>query len=408
MQRLRVQPLAFLQAQDVELGRVVGVGQQAAVVGAGFHQQGKTGQLGGAVVNVQAVEVFFQNQAWYVAQPVAALQVNRLEHVVGHHQNVAAAAGGVQTGDGFRVQGVAILGNAGLDQCIELSLHFGRLLGGLDVVGPFAGQLAGGVGHEPQAAHAVLHQVLHDPVGREQLGGGGNVFAFHHLANDLVFFLTDVELVEPANHFDFLPVFLRHARHQLGDDGVSAQQVVGQQQLGVVVDAFKQERHGARQLVALGHQQQFVELVVLVASQLQLLHAGGLQAGQAHLGGMAQQFGQAAIAAGEHAVPVVQQLVQFHVAQRGKAVEPGVGHLLHGPRKPIRPMPGDAGQQGIALRGHLGRPLHPVNDRHAAADCGRHHPVCRDAQQRRPGGDGGNEVFAGLRGVGLEVGFVHF
>ena len=204
-----------------------------------------------------------------------------------------------------------------------------------------------------------------------------------------------------------MPVFLGHARHQLGDDGVGAQQVVGQQQLGIVVDALKQKRHGARQLVALGHQQQLVKLVVLVAGQLQGLHLGGLQTGQIHVGGMAQQLGQAAIAAAQYPVAVVQQLVQLHVAQRSKAVEPGVGHLLHGLRKPIRPMPGDAGQQGIALRGDLGRPLHPVNDRHAAADRGGHHPICRDAQQRRPGGDGGNEVFAGLWGVGLEVGFVH-
>ena len=104
---------------------------------------------------------------------------------------------------------------------------------------------------------------------------------------------------------------------------------------------------------------------------------------------------------------VAQVVVQLHVAQRGKAVEPGVGHLFHGLRKAIGPMPCHAGQQGIALRGHFGWPLHPVNDRHAAADRGRYHPVCRDAQQRRPGGDGGNEVFAGLWGVGLEVGSVH-
>jgi hypothetical protein len=98
--------------------------------------------------------------------------------------------------------------HAGLDEGIELGLHLGRLLGGGDVVRPLTGQSALRVGHEPQAAHAVLHQVLHDPVGREELGGGGDVFAFDHLANHLVFFLADVELVQPADDFDLSPVWL--------------------------------------------------------------------------------------------------------------------------------------------------------------------------------------------------------
>lgn len=57
-QFLGVQALAFLQAQHVELGRV---DEQAAVIGACLHQQGEGGQLGGAVVDVQAVEVLLQD-----------------------------------------------------------------------------------------------------------------------------------------------------------------------------------------------------------------------------------------------------------------------------------------------------------------------------------------------------------
>src|SRR5690606_19287531 len=109
-----------------------------------------------------------------------------------------------------------------------------------------------------QAAHAVLHQVLDDPIGREELGGGGDVFAFDDLANDLVLLLADIELVQPADDFDLGPIAFGDCFDQLGNDGVAAQQVVGQQQLGVVVDALKQKRHGAGQGIALGHQQHAV------------------------------------------------------------------------------------------------------------------------------------------------------
>ncbi len=53
-----------------------------------------------------------------------------LEHVIGHHQNVTAATGRVQHGDGFGVKRVAIFTHAGLDEGIKLCLHLGRLLGG--------------------------------------------------------------------------------------------------------------------------------------------------------------------------------------------------------------------------------------------------------------------------------------
>ena len=57
---------------------------------------------------------------------------------------------------------------------------------------------------------------------------------------------------------------------QLGDDGIGAQQVVGQQQFGFVVDPLEQEGHGVRQRIALGNEQTAVEFAVLVAGQLEL------------------------------------------------------------------------------------------------------------------------------------------
>jgi hypothetical protein len=359
-QRLGVHAFAALQCQHIELGwlqvaRIVGGGEQAAVIKAGFHQQGKSGHLGGAVVNVQAVKVLFQYQARDGSGLVAALQVDGLEHVIGHHQNVAAATGRVQHGDGFGVERVAIFAHAGLDEGIELGLHLGRLLGGGDVVRPLFGQGALRVGHEPQAAHAVLHQVLHDPVGREELGGGGDVLRFDDLANDLVLLLADVELVQPADDFDFSPVFFRDLCHQLGNDGVAAQQVVGQQQLGVVVNALKQEGHGAGQGVALGHQQHAVQLAIAVAGEFEFGDFGFVQAWEfaGQVCGVGKDVWQPPGGAGQCPVAVAQVVVQLHVAQRGKAVEPGVGHGFHGVGKAVF---ADALDQLVALAADFGGP----------------------------------------------------
>ncbi len=121
---------------------------------------------------------------------------------------MAGATSRVEQCEGFRVEGGAVLVDASLNKRVELGVDFIRLLGGFYVVIPLARQLAGGVGHQPKAAEAVLYQVLDDPVGGEELGGGGDVFAFHHLADDLIFLLADVELVEPADDFDLLPVGL--------------------------------------------------------------------------------------------------------------------------------------------------------------------------------------------------------
>src|SRR5690606_35566498 len=91
--------------------------------------------------------------------------------------------------------------------------------------------------------------------------------------------------VEPADDLDLGPVFFRDLGDQLGDDRVGTQQVVGQQQLGFVVDALEEEGHGGGKHVALGDQQQAVELAVLVAGELELGDVGGIQAGQFAAGG---------------------------------------------------------------------------------------------------------------------------
>ena len=67
-----------------------------------------------------------------------------------------------------------------------------------------------------------------------------------------------------------MPVFLWDGGDQLADQGVGLEQVVRQQQLGLVVHALEQEGHGLVQGVALGQQQVPVQLLVAGAVHLQL------------------------------------------------------------------------------------------------------------------------------------------
>ena len=105
---------------------------------------------------------------------------------------------------------------------------------------------------------------------------------------------------------------------------------------------------------------------------------------------------------------VAQVVVQLHVAQRGKAVEPGVGHSFHGVSKAVF---ADALDQFVALAADLCGPGLASDDGDVALGLGggyfQRASRLGQAQQVGAGGDGGDEVFAGLGGVGLEVGLVH-
>ena len=81
------------------------------------------------------------------------------------------------------------------------------------------------IGRQPLRPQRVLDQVLHDPVGREELGRRRNVFGGHNLADDLTFLLRDVELVEPADDLDLPPGAFVDALDQLTDQGVGVEQV---------------------------------------------------------------------------------------------------------------------------------------------------------------------------------------
>ncbi|MNZ94349.1 hypothetical protein D3C78_1134540 [compost metagenome] len=77
------------------------------------------------------------------------------------------AAGRIQHRQRLGVESSAVLAHAHLDQRIELGLDIRGLLGRLDVVRHLRLEARAGVGHQPEAAEAVLHQVLDDPVGGE-------------------------------------------------------------------------------------------------------------------------------------------------------------------------------------------------------------------------------------------------
>jgi hypothetical protein len=142
----------------------------------------------------------------------------------------------------------------------------------LDVIVHLPGQLRAGAIQQPQAAEGVFHQVADDPVRGEELGGGGDVLGRDLLVllqsgEHLVLLLGDVELVEPADHLDILAGIRRHRLARQAEDGVAREQILGHQQLGVVVDALEQERHGPVPGVADGHHQQAVGLVLWVVTR---------------------------------------------------------------------------------------------------------------------------------------------
>ena len=98
-------------------------------------------------------------------------------------------------------------------------------------------------------------------------------------------------------------------------------------------------------------------------------------------------------------VAVAQVVVQLHVAQRGKAVEPGVGDGFHGVGEAVFLQ---ASNKLVALAVDLGGPRLAGNQGDVALGLGggylQRASLVRQAQQVGTGGDCGDEVFAGLGG----------
>ena len=168
----------------------------------------------------------------------------------------------------------------------------------------------------------------------EELGDGGDVLGGHGAlaGHDGVLFLGDVELVEPAEDFHLLPVLRVAAGDELADDGVGMQEIVRQQQDGGVVQLAEDIGQDEVQLGALGEQQHTVEFLIAIAIQLEANDLLAVEALDRDVFGVLEDFRQrSALRMAEHPVAVIKvAIVQLHEAQRYEAVEPGVGHGLHG------------------------------------------------------------------------------
>ena len=83
----------------------------------------------------------------------------------------------------------------------------------------------------------------------EELGDGGDVLGGHGAlaGHDLVLPLGDVELVEPAEDLDIGPlpvaaVLVADLGAEAVDDGVLGEEVIGQEQFGLVVEFLEEVR----------------------------------------------------------------------------------------------------------------------------------------------------------------------
>ena len=117
-------------------------------------------------------------------------------------------------------------------------------------------------------------------------------------------------MVEPADDLNLIPRGLINVLHQSADEGVGVQQVRRHQQLGDAADPVEQERHRLVQPMALGQQQQSVQLLVLAAIQFQFYDHVLVQTRQDNIGGVFQDLGpRASIGMGQHPVAVIQVAV---------------------------------------------------------------------------------------------------
>ena len=112
-----------------------------------------------------------------------------------------------------RVAQRQLLGRVDLDEVLGLAL-------GCYVVVHLVGERRVRVVQHPEAPEGVLHEILHDPVGREQLRGGRDVVR-GRLASAVVVLrlaLRYIELVEPAQHLDGLALLVVHVLDDAAQD----------------------------------------------------------------------------------------------------------------------------------------------------------------------------------------------
>ena len=231
-----------------------------------FHHHGKISQLIRTVVNVQTVDVVFQNALCSITLAVTGTLVNLHQHIKGVYEDMSGSHAGVNELDVFRVQGGILFTNFR-----KFHLHFRLLLCLFQIVFPVFFQVAVRVTFHPQTTQAVLHHVTDDPVRGEQLGYGRD-FLFGNLAvlgKCSGFRLGIVILVQPADNLHLttaldVEVILLNIVNQVIDHAIPVNDGQAEQQLGVVLRLFKQSRQNFVQCVALFQEQDSEHLVQLV------------------------------------------------------------------------------------------------------------------------------------------------
>ncbi len=180
------------------------------------------------------------------------------------------------------------------------------------------------------------------------MGDGGDVFGRDGFftSHDLILFFGDVELVEPAEDLDLGAIFVGDLGAEAFGDGGGGEKVVGQEQLGLVVEGLK--KIGQQRVIetASGENQMAINFSLGIRSG----DGGGKPAikevVEAVEVGVRPQFLRQRAAAdefeqfrlgflrgsrGEH--PRLERMPApgIQKAESGEAVEPGVGHSFDQP-----------------------------------------------------------------------------
>ena len=325
-----VDGVAFLNGIDV--AGVFAV-EDAAVILPRLHHYGKIGKLIGAVVNVQTVEVVFQNALGGIPLAVAHAFVDLHQHVKGIYKDMTGTHAGVDEGQVLRAQGGILLADIR-----QLCLHLRLLRGFVQIILPVLPQVAVRVTLHPQAAKAVLHHVADDPIRGEQLGHRWDL-----LLGDLAVFgkgggfrLGVVVLIQPADDLHLtallhVEVLFRDVVGQLVHHALLIHHRKVQQNFGVVGGLFKQTGQDLVQRIALLDEQkakQLVQLVVLLPLDDLGFFLGGK--GQVSIKGGGDQIRlHLAALGGKHPQVGGQIVVDLHEPHSNQAVEPSIGNLLH-------------------------------------------------------------------------------
>ena len=307
--------------------------EDAAVVLPCLHHYGKVCQLIGTVVNIQTIEIVFEDALGGIPLGVAHAGVNLHQNVKGVHQNMPGTHAGVDEGQVLRVQSGVLLA----DVC-QLCLHLRLLRGFVQIILPVFPQIAVRVTLYPQAAKAVFHHVADDPVRGEQLGHRRDL-----LFGDLAVFgkgsgfgLGVVVLIQPADDLHLtalldVEVLFRDIVGQLVHHALLIHHRKVQQDFGIIGGLFKQTGQDLIQRIALLDEQkaeQLVQLVVLLPLDDPGFFLGGK--GQVGIKGGGDQIRLHLAALGaKHPQVGGQIVVDLHEPHSDQAVEPCVCNLFH-------------------------------------------------------------------------------